>query len=136
MDNQTNIKPLNIGRKIERIRKLRGFTQDDLGNGLGITKQAVSKLEQSENIDEDRLKEVANVLGVTLDGLKSFKEESVFYNTNNFYESNTFNNSAVAANIENATFQNPIEKIIELYESLLKSEREKVEILLTKSKDQ
>jgi len=134
MEPQTSIKALNIGRKIERIRKLRGLTQDDLGNGLGISKQAVSKLEQSENIDEERLNEIATVLGVTLEGLKSFKEESVFYNTNNFYDSTTFNNSAVSAHSESAVFQNPIEKIIELYESLLKSEREKVEILHNRSK--
>ena len=134
MEPQTSIKALNIGRKIERIRKLRGLTQDDLGNGLGISKQAVSKLEQSENIDEERLNEIATVLGVTLEGLKSFKEESVFYNTNNFYDSTTFNNSAVSAHSESVVFQNPIEKIIELYESLLKSEREKVEILHNRSK--
>jgi len=132
MNTEVRDKPIHIGRKIERIRKLRGLTQDDLGNGLGITKQAVSKLEQSEKIEEERLKQIAEVLGVTLDGLKSFKEEGVFYNTNNFYESTTFNNSAVSAYIENSVIQNPIEKIIELYESLLKSEREKIEILQNK----
>ena len=31
------------------------MTQDEVGTGLGISKQAVSKLEQSESIEDDRL---------------------------------------------------------------------------------
>ena len=38
----------HLGRKIERIRRLRGMTQTDLGELLGVTKQAISKMEQSE----------------------------------------------------------------------------------------
>ena len=55
----------HIGRKIERIRRLRGMTQTDLGDLLGITKQAVSKMEQSEKIEDERIKRVADALGVT-----------------------------------------------------------------------
>jgi transcriptional regulator with XRE-family HTH domain len=130
MDFEIAAKPIHIGRNIEKIRKLRGMTQDAVGKGLNITKQAVSLLEQSEKIEDSRLKQIADVLGVTLEGLKGFKEDGVFHYTNNFYESTTFNNSV--ANAHNFTVENPIEKIIELYESLLKSEREKVEILLNK----
>jgi len=68
-----------------------------------------------------------------LEGLKGFREEGVFYHTNNFYEAATFTNSV--ANAHNNVFQNPLEKIIELYETLLKVEREKVEILLNKNKE-
>ena len=53
-----------MGRKIERIRRLRGMTQTDLGELLGVTKQAISKMEQSEKIDDDKLKQVADALGV------------------------------------------------------------------------
>ena len=133
MSSENIPKPLHIGRNIERVRKLRGFTQEFVSKGLKISKQAVSLMEQSEQIEEERLKEIADVLGVTLEGLKGFKEEGVFYHTNNFYESATFNNSA--ANTHNFTVENPLQKIIELYESLLKSEREKVEILLKKMKE-
>ncbi|WP_286846504.1 helix-turn-helix domain-containing protein, partial [Proteiniphilum sp. UBA5463] len=31
-------------RKIERVRRLRGMTQAELGELLGITKQAISKM--------------------------------------------------------------------------------------------
>jgi transcriptional regulator with XRE-family HTH domain len=132
MDTATSATPIHIGKKIERVRKLRGLTQEHIGNGLGISKQAVSKIEQSETIEEERLKQIANVLGVTIEGLKGYKEDSVLYYTANFYEGSSINNSSV--NTNEFIINNPIEKIIELYESLLKSEREKVEILLNKTK--
>lgn len=55
MENEINTNATHIGRKIERIRRLRGMTQTDLGDLLGITKQAVSKMEQSERL---RMKEL------------------------------------------------------------------------------
>ncbi|WP_158826970.1 helix-turn-helix domain-containing protein [Mucilaginibacter lacusdianchii] len=133
MESFTNTKSPLIGKKIERVRKLRGLTQEEVGQGLGMSKQAFSKLEQSESIEDERLQQIANVLGVTLEGLKKFNEESILHNTNNFYEA--VNNSSVNNGYECTTvINNPIERIIELYESLLKSEREKVQILLEKTK--
>lgn len=118
-----------IGKKIERIRNLRGITQDDIASRLGISKQAVSKIEQSDLVEDDRLRQIAEALGVTFEGLKGFREENVFINTNNFYDTTTFTNSPVSAHVSEMTINNPIEKIIELYENLLKSEREKIELL-------
>src|SRR5215831_6136410 len=117
---------LHIGRKIERIRRLRGMTQTELGGTLGISKQAVSKMEQTEQMDDERIKDVAKALGVTEEGLKSFHEEHVLYNTNNFYENCGV--TATAVNAYTETFNNfPIEKTIEMFEKLLQKEREKFE---------
>jgi transcriptional regulator with XRE-family HTH domain len=118
-------KGTHIGRKIEKVRKLRGFTQDQLGNKLGgISKQSVSKLESSQQLDDEKLGEICEVLGVTVEGLKNFEEETVLYNTANFYEGSHSVNTNISTVINN-----PIDKIIELYENLLKSEKEKVELL-------
>jgi len=116
---------VHIGRKIERVRRLRGMTQTELGEALGITKQAVSKMEQTEQFDDERVKVVAEALGVTEDGLKKFNEETVLYNTINFYENCGVKTSAVS---NNHTFNNfPIEQAIEMFEKLLQKEREKFE---------
>lgn len=116
---------LHTGRKIERVRRLRGLTQTELGDALGITKQAVSKMEQTEQLDDERLKQVAEALGVTEEGLKKFNEETVLYNTINFYENCGVTTSAVS---NNHTFNNfPIEQAIEMFEKLLQKEREKFE---------
>lgn len=119
----TNI--LHLGRKIERIRRLRGMTQTDLGDALGISKQAVSKLEQTEKIDNERIKTIAEALGVTEEGLKKYNEESILYYTYNFYENSGVTAASIGAhNIE--TLNNfPIEKTIEMFEKLLQKEREK-----------
>ncbi len=121
MENETNTSGLHIGRKIERIRHLRGITQTELGELLGVTKQAVSKIEQTEKFDDERLKEIASALGVTIEGLKKYNEETVLYNTNNFYENCGVKTSAVS----NQTFNNfPIEQAIELFENMLDKQRE------------
>jgi transcriptional regulator with XRE-family HTH domain len=123
----TNYSPSrHIGRKIERIRKLRGITQTELGNHLNITKQAISKMEQSEKIEDEKIKQVAEALGVTEEGLKKFNEESVFY-TYNFYENSGVTAASIGAhNIETLNNYPLIEKI-EFFEKLLKKEMDKSE---------
>ncbi|MBJ7880739.1 helix-turn-helix transcriptional regulator [Gelidibacter salicanalis] len=126
-----NTLSLHRGRKIERIRKLRGMTQTELASNLGgISKQAVSKMEQSENISDEKLKEVASALGVTFEGLKDFTEEKVLYNTLNFYENSNVNATNISANIE--TINNPLKETIELFEKQLKIAREEFLTVLKK----
>jgi len=123
---------LHIGRKISRIRELRGMKQEALAAELGISQQAVSKIEQSADVDGEALNKIAGILGVTGEAIKAFTEESIF----NYF--NTFNdNSGAGAWSTSSTFNfNPIDKLIEvfeenkkLYEQLLASEREKIELL-------
>jgi transcriptional regulator with XRE-family HTH domain len=121
------IKSTHIGRKIERIREFRGMKQDTLAASLGISQQAVSRMEQSEEVDGDKLAKVAEILGVTVDAIRNFNEDTVISNINTFHDSSALN------------FQchfNPLDKLIEiveenkkLYERLLESERQKSELL-------
>ena len=115
----------HIGRKISRIRELRGMKQDALAAELGVSQQAVSKIEQSDKIEDEVLEKIANALGVSSEGIRRFSEEAIFTNI-----SNTFNDTSYLINYQ----FNPVEKIVELYERLLACEREKVELL--KSKEQ
>jgi transcriptional regulator with XRE-family HTH domain len=127
---------LHIGRKISRIRELRGMKQEALAQELGISQQAISKLEQSDKIEEEVLDKIAKALGVTAEGLKKFNEETILNIISNTFTSND-TSTINAINIQ-PTF-NPIDKLIEvyeenkkLYEKLLASEREKVELLKNK----
>lgn len=123
MDNIFEKLSFHKGRKVERIRKLRGLSQSDLGDRLGgITKQAVSKLEQSENISDEKLQQIADALEVTLEGLKGFSEEKVLYNTINFYENSGVSASSINANVEN--INNPLKETIEVFEKQLEKLRE------------
>jgi transcriptional regulator with XRE-family HTH domain len=126
METETYTNALHIGRKIERIRRLRGMTQTELGDLLGVTKQAVSKMEQTEKIDDEKMKQVADVLGVTEEGLKRFTEETVLYYTSNFYENCKVSASNIGpiTNVENLNHFS-MEQALKLFEELLKIEREK-----------
>lgn len=120
---------MHIGKKIEKIRELKGIKQETLAKQLGITQQAVSKIEKSENIEEERLQYIANALGVTPEAIRNFNEEAVF---NTIIEKN----ETINQHCEVITNNHSLDKIVELYERLLKAEQEKVrqlENLLSKS---
>lgn len=121
MESIENTLSYHKGRKIERIRKLRGFTQTDLGDKLGITKQAISKLEQAEKINDEKLKEVAEALEVTFEGLRDFSEEKVLYNTINFYENCGVTATNISSNVE--TINNPIQGKMEDFEKQIEDVR-------------
>lgn len=119
-------KVLHIGQKIERIRVFRGIKQEYLASKLGISQQTVSKIEQQADIEEELLNQIAEVLGVTPDVIKNFDEERVTYIINN--QSNIYDNE-IKDSASNTFVFNPLEKIVELYERLISSEREKSEII-------
>tara|TARA_R110001592_G_scaffold341967_2_gene631431 strand:+ start:678 stop:1073 length:396 start_codon:yes stop_codon:yes gene_type:complete len=124
---ETATKPNHIGRKISRIRELRGMKQETLAEELGISQQAVSKIEQSEKIEDDKLEQIAKALGVTKEAIKKFSEELAINYFNNFYD-NSFSNSQGTFHPNNCTF-NPLDKVVELYERLVQAEKDKIEYL-------
>jgi transcriptional regulator with XRE-family HTH domain len=110
----------HLGKNIMRLRELQGMKQETLASLLGISQQAVSKMEGSESIEDDRLEAIAKALGVPSEIVKNFTEEAAFFNIQNNYDNAT----------QNVNYQfNPFDKIVELYDALLKAEREKVALL-------
>ena len=127
-------KPNHIGRKISRIRELRGMKQEALAEALNISQQAVSKIEQSEEIEDIKLEQIAKALEVSPETIKNFSEDLAINYFNNFYDQ-SFSNSQGTFHPNNCTF-NPLDKLLEaheenkkLYERLLKSEQDKIEYL-------
>jgi len=130
MENATKTNRSHLGRKISRIRELRGMKQDALATELGISQQEVSKLEQSEEIEDSTLEKVAKVLGVTSEAIKEYSDEAVFnIISNTFHNTSSDNSTLIASSLNYQPTFNTIEKIVELYERLLAAEREKVELL-------
>jgi len=124
---------LHIGRKISKIRELKGMKQETLAHELGISQQAVSKIEQSADVDGEALEKISKILGVPADAIKNFNDDAVLN-----IISNTFT-SQDTSTLNAINFQpsfNPIDKIVELYnekvallERLLQSEKEKNDLL-------
>jgi transcriptional regulator with XRE-family HTH domain len=129
----TATKPYHIGRKISRIRELKDMKQEALAQALGTNQQAISAMENSENIDEEKLKEVAKALGVTVEAIKNFSEENVINYFNTIYDNDfSYSNGAIQSN--NCSF-NPLDKVVELYERLVQAEKDKNEYLEKLLKD-
>lgn len=123
----------HIGRKIARMREILGVKQEVLAQELGISQQAVSRLEQSEKLEDERLEEVAKILGVPPKTIENFNEEAAIN-----IIANTFNSSENSVSIGyHSTFNfNPIDKLVEtmeenkrLYDALLKEKDEKIALM-------
>lgn len=111
------------GRNIKRLREMLGVKQELIANELNMTQQAISKLEQKEQIDDEILDRVSKVLNIPLDAIKNLSDEATTNYINTFYD-----NQGNGFFANNVTF-NPIDKIVDLYERLLAAEKEKVAIL-------
>lgn len=126
----STVKPKHIGRNISRIRELRDMKQEALAFAIGVSQQTISNIEGSETVDEDKLKAIAEVLGVAAEAIKNFSEDAVFN-----IIGNTYNDDSSSIKNYNCTF-NPLDKLIEsieknekLYERLIQIEREKAAYL-------
>ncbi|MHC0444569.1 helix-turn-helix domain-containing protein [Flavobacterium sp. 3-218] len=123
----TATKPKHIGRNISRIRELKDMKQEALAQALGLSQQAVSNIENSETVDEERLSEIAKALGVSVEAIKNFSEEAVFNIIGNTIQDHGAI-PIIARGDYNCTF-NPLDKVVELYERLVQAEKDKVEYL-------
>jgi transcriptional regulator with XRE-family HTH domain len=113
-------KSIHEGRNIKRIREILGIKQDALAVELGLSQQAVSALEQREALDKDMLEKVAKALKISSEAIKNFNEEATYNNI-----ANNFNDNSYLINYQ----FNPVEKIIELYERIIKDKDEKIALL-------
>jgi transcriptional regulator with XRE-family HTH domain len=122
-------KKVHQGKNITRFRQMLGMKQDALASELGDdwNQIKVSRLEAKEEIEDGILKDVAKVLKIPVEVLKTFELENAINNINTFHDASSFNYQC--------NF-NPLDKLIEameknekLYEELLKSERERIALL-------
>jgi transcriptional regulator with XRE-family HTH domain len=59
--------PLNLGQCIEKFRKSKGLTQDDLAQRADCSRRTIIKLEQGANVATHTLFRVLASLGMTMD---------------------------------------------------------------------
>ena len=112
---------IHQGRNVKRFREMLGIKQEALAGELGEdwTQKRVSLLEQKEEIEPQILEQVAKVLKVPVEAIKNFDEEAAVN-----IISSTFNDHAIGyARAYTPTF-NPIDKVVELYERMLKDKDE------------
>lgn len=118
-------KIIHQGRNIKRFREMLGIKQEGLALELGEdwNQRKISLLEQKEVVEQELLEQVAKVLKVPVEAIKNFDEEAAINVIGNNYHDNSTSNVNY-----HCTF-NPIDKIVELYDALVKSEKEKLELM-------
>lgn len=110
---------IHEGRKVKRIREILHVKQEALADALGISQQSISLIEQREKIDDELMKQIANVLKVPVEAIRNFNEDAAVN-----YITGTVNNHDHSINqpavVHYSPIINPMDKIIELYEIRIK----------------
>jgi transcriptional regulator with XRE-family HTH domain len=116
------------GRNVKRFREMLGIKQDALAADLGDdwNQQRISLLEQKETIDAPLLAQISAVLKIPVEAIQNFDEEQA---VNIIANTASFENCQQPAFFNHNPNFNPIDKVMELFERLLASEKEKVELM-------
>jgi transcriptional regulator with XRE-family HTH domain len=121
-------KKIHQGRNIKRFREMLGIKQEALAFELGDdwNQKKISLLEQKETVESDILAQVAQILKVPAEAIENFDEEQAVNIISNTFTSNDAS-TLNAVNIQ-PTF-NPLDKMVELYERMLKQQQEMIDKL-------
>jgi transcriptional regulator with XRE-family HTH domain len=125
---ETTVRKSNHGANIRRWREWRNVNQDVLAEQIGVSQATLSGYEKKDKLEQDILEKVAKALDIPVEAITEM-ENGASINI----IANTFDNQSSAVNWC-PTF-NPIDKVIELYDKLLESEKEKVALLQEVLKD-
>ena len=115
------------GHNIASARRMKGLVQKTLADLLGMSQQRLSQIESTKIVSDEILQKVAEITGVSLEDLKTMEEPMSIYienvgSVNSSYDEND-------NDFETTYHVNPIDKITELYERLLKADQEKIKEL-------
>lgn len=110
----------------KRIKEISGVKQEDLAERMGIYQKSVSDLGNAEKLTDKQFEAIAKALSVSVEAIKNFSEEAALNIISNSFTSN--DTSTLNAINYQCSF-NPVDKIVELFERLLKAEHEKINLL-------
>lgn len=116
--------PEHEGYNVKRLREILHIKQDVLADALGISQQSVSVLESKETIDPETIEKIAKALKGPIEAIKKFDEEAIFN-----IIANTYNDNSASVHYS----FNPVDKIVELYERMIKEKDELIEELKRKA---
>jgi transcriptional regulator with XRE-family HTH domain len=130
---QQEATPVHEGRNVRRLREVMGIKQETLAIQLGMTQQGISNIEQREELGRETLEKVAKAMGVTPDAIRNYDEDLAMNVINNSFTSHD-NSTLNAVNHKcnqssNYVYKEILERNEKLYERLIKSLEEKVELL-------
>ena len=112
------------GANLKRWREWRGIKQEVLADKIGVSQATLSGYEKKDELEPEVLEKITKALDIPIEAITELNEGALI----NIYSGTWQDNATAAGSIQNQTF-NHIDKIVELYERLLKAEQEKVTML-------
>jgi transcriptional regulator with XRE-family HTH domain len=131
IDTAMQNKKIHQGRNIKRFREILGIKQEALAFELGDdwNQKKVSLLEQKEIVESDVLAQVAQILKVPAEAIENFDEESAINIIANTFNNHDHSSPQFATIINNSPSFHPLDKMVELYERMLKQQQEMIDKL-------
>lgn len=78
---------MEIGARIRKVRELKGFSQENIAEELGMSVTGYGKIERNEvGVNFDKLIKISEVLGVEVEAIIGFDENVAFNNFNSKIE--------------------------------------------------
>lgn len=122
---QSNFFMVHIGNNIAKLRNFRRKTQKEMAAMLEITQPEYSRIEGKEHINDELLEKIATLLDYPTELISNLDDSSA----QNVYQNEGNNGNGFCY------ITNPVDKIVELYERLLESERARIALLETELLD-
>lgn len=125
----TNTTPsvrVHQGHNVRKFREMLDIKQEFLAEAINISQQHLSRLEQSEVIDDRMLDKISEALNIPSAAIKNMSEEGMIN-----IIANTFHDHSAAASMYLPHYEyfqctfNPFDKIVELYERIIELERKR-----------
>lgn len=115
---ETSIKEKEIGTRIKNLREERNYSQDYLAQKLGVSQKAYSKIETNQTkLSVDNLLKIAEILETSVNKILEIDGSTIY---NNY---STHTGEGIVIN------KTTSEKIIELYDRLLKAKDDEIAAL-------
>lgn len=108
---------VHLGNNVARLRSFRRIPQKDMASQLAMTQQEYSRIEKKEEIDDDLLSKIADVLDFPVEAIKHIESSTTIQTV---YQQN--------GNSGNGFYVNANDKIVEMYERLLKEKDTVIEM--------
>ncbi|NLU91356.1 helix-turn-helix transcriptional regulator [Chitinophaga sp. Ak27] len=113
------------GLAVRRFRQYRNMKQDVVADALNVSQQTVSDIEAGKRklLKEDK-EILAKLFDVPVEAIENYSEKGFNIYATSFTNTNN-DQSAFVQNNHNPTF-NPLDKVVELYERMIKEKDEKI----------
>ncbi|MDR0866145.1 MAG: helix-turn-helix domain-containing protein, partial [Candidatus Symbiothrix sp.] len=113
------------GQNVKRLREMLNIKQEALADKINVAQQTLSRYDVQEKLDDELLEKIAKELNIPVEAIKNFTEEGALNIISNTFQDEAFMGEVIHYN---PTF-NPIDKVVELYERMLKEKEERISFL-------